>query len=82
MVEWSYYVRPKNSSPHCVLLGGTDDGSFTKAAEISPVRLALASLKAQLTDNKGHYHGTRLSSVSRHEGVLEGGSTHQSKRHY
>ena len=49
MVEWSYYVRPKNSSPHCVLLGGTDDGSFTKAAEIAPVRRALASLKAQLT---------------------------------
>lgn len=49
MVEWSYHIRPKNSSPHCVLLGHTDDGSFTKATEISAVRRALASVKARLT---------------------------------
>lgn len=46
MVEWTYHVRPENLSPDSVLMEDTDNGSLSRAIEISLVRGPPASLKA------------------------------------
>lgn len=46
MLEWTYYIRPKNALGDENLTGGARDTSFAKITENVPMRWTPASIRA------------------------------------